>query len=229
VGGGPVNFETHKRSKGHKTNSAKAARNNGPRITNFFGPPKIVPTLTFPGPRPPIATPEPVLLPEASTSRVSNLTNANIIDVNVIVGSFPIPSQFLDSSKSLPSIGGTPLVPNMLLSQLQTLTKNLPTSIPLSTIAEPLTSFAVNPKDLVEDRKDAWETVVDPTFNRVIGFGVTTAQIAGFIRRGPYGMDGFCSWTESCFQTLNIALSLLEGQIERIMLAMINLYVYLIF
>jgi hypothetical protein len=36
--------------------------------------------------------------------------------------------------------------------------------------------------------EDAWEDVVDPAFNQVIGFGMTTVEIMGFIQCGEYGM-----------------------------------------
>ena len=112
-----------------------------------------------------------------------------------------------------------------LLSRLRILTANLPLSVPVGCQGEPLACFAVDPEDLVQAGQDAWEDVVDPTFNQVIGFGRTTVEIAGFIRRGEYGMDGFCNWTESCLERLNIAPPLLEMRLERVVQAMIHLCV----
>jgi hypothetical protein len=114
-----------------------------------------------------------------------------------------------------------------LLSRLRILTANLPLSVPIGRQGEPLACFAVNPENLVQAGQDAWEDVVDPTFNQVIGFGRTTVEIAGFIRRGEYGMDGFCNWTEICLERLHIAPSLLEMRLERVAQAMIYLCVAL--
>jgi hypothetical protein len=113
-----------------------------------------------------------------------------------------------------------------LLSRLRVLTANLPLSVPIGRPDEPLACFAVNPRDLIQPGEDAWEDVIDPAFNRVIGFGKTTIDIAEFIRRGEYGMDGFCNWTESCLEHLNIASSLLEVRLDCVMQAMLHLYVY---
>jgi hypothetical protein len=103
----------------------------------------------------------------------------------------------------------------------------LPLSVPIGRQDEPLACFAVNPENLVQAGQDAWEDVIDPTFNQVIGFGRTTVEIAGFIRRGEYGMDGFCNWTEKCLECLHIAPSLLEMRLERVAQAMIHLCVAL--
>ena len=113
-----------------------------------------------------------------------------------------------------------------ILSRLRVLTANLPLSVPIGQPDEPLACFAVNPKDLIQPGQDALEVVIDPTFNRVVGFGKTTIDIAEFMRRGEYGMDGFCNWTGSCFKHLNIAPSLLEVRLDRVMQAMIHLCVY---
>lgn len=112
---------------------------------------------------------------------------------------------------------------HVLLSRLRALTVNLPLSVPIGYQGEPLACFAVNPELLVQPGQDAWEDVVDPTFNQVIGFGRTTIEIAGFIRRGQYGMDGFCNWTAACLESLKISPSLLEMRLDRVMQAMIHL------
>jgi hypothetical protein len=43
--------------------------------------------------------------------------------------------------------------------------------------------------DFVLPGQDAWEDIIDPTFNHVIGFGMSTPEIAALIRRGEYEMD----------------------------------------
>jgi hypothetical protein len=59
--------------------------------------------------------------------------------------------------------------------------------------------FLLDPTTQLLPGQDAWEDLVDPTFNRAIGFVRTTVQISELIRRGSYGMDGLCDWMESRF------------------------------
>jgi hypothetical protein len=72
---------------------------------------------------------------------------------------------------------------------------------------EPLACFATHPQSLLLPGQDIWEDVIDPTYNHVLGFGRTTAEISGIIRQGKFGMDGVCSWTESCIEELGITLT----------------------
>src|ERR1700736_2851977 len=55
------------------------------------------------------------------------------------------------------------------------------------------------------------KTPSNPTYDCMIGFGTSALDIAGLIRRGQYGMEGFCNWSEACIEQLDIQPSLLEG------------------
>jgi hypothetical protein len=46
--------------------------------------------------------------------------------------------------------------------------------MPIGCQDEPLACFTADPEYLVQAGQDAWEDVVDPTFNQVIGFSRTT-------------------------------------------------------
>lgn len=76
--------------------------------------------------------------------------------------------------------------------------------------------------------EDPWESVIDPSLNRVIRFGTTTHQIADILRRGPFGIDGFCRWITICMAELKIPPGLLEGKLERIFDVLKLLYVSLL-
>ena len=67
------------------------------------------------------------------------------------------------ASTSGPTLAESPQL-NLLL-KLQVLTANLPLSVPIGCLDEPLACFAVNPRDLIQPGQDAWEDVIDPTFN----------------------------------------------------------------
>ena len=62
----------------------------------------------------------------------------------------------------------------------------------------------------------------------MIGFGTSALDIAGLIRRGQYGMEGFCNWSEACIEQLDIKPSLLEGRLGKVMQAMVNMYAFYI-
>jgi hypothetical protein len=110
-----------------------------------------------------------------------------------------------------------------LLNRLHALTANLPQSAPVGNQNEPLGCFVDSPEDLILPGQDLWEDVIDPTFNRVIGFGKSTPKIAALIRCGEYGMDGFCNWTTACVECLGIPLSVLKMRLDRVMQAMVYL------
>jgi len=179
-------------------------------ITNFFGPslkPQAISLSTA--------------LASSSQTQLQD-TEKVVIDVDE--------SPILDHASPEKAAEGSPLdTPPVqdvtFLSRLRMLAANLPISIPVGKQDEPLGCFAANPRDLILPEQDAWEDVIDPTFNRVIGFGKSTPEIATLIRRGSYGMDGFCDWTTACIEHLGIPSSLLEMRLERVMQAMINLYV----
>jgi hypothetical protein len=69
-----------------------------------------------------------------------------------------------------------PIATDGLLTHLCAYTRTLPLSVPLGTPLDLFANFSNNPEDLIEPGSDAWEDVIDPTFNRVIGFGLTTLQ-----------------------------------------------------
>ena len=108
----------------------------------------------------------------------------------------------------------------MLIQRLHDLTSCLSTAIPIASDTDVLACFKDSPGLSVIPGEDAWETVVDPLLNRTIGFGRQTTEIAQFIRRGCFGMDGFCAWIEICINELGIDASLLEMRLERVFDAM---------
>jgi hypothetical protein len=203
-------------SKAHKSEVEKSTRKKPAPITNFFKP------------QPPTATGSACTVDALSYQNQPN-TEKTVIDVDTLLdlpsldpvqpGSAlepgPLHSGLIHQSAAQPT----------LLSQLRTLTASLPVSIPIGKRDEAFGCFAINPEDLVLPGQDAWEDVIDPTFNRVIGFGKSTPEIAALIRRGEYGMDGFCKWTTACIEQLGIPSSVLEMRLEWVMHAMVHMYI----
>ena len=113
-----------------------------------------------------------------------------------------------------------------LITRLHALVASLPMSVTIGTDNDKFKCFAVDPTTMVQPGNDPWEDVVNPTYNRVIRFGRSALDIAGLIRRGQYGMEGFCNWSEACIERLDILPSLLEGRLGKVMQAMINMYVF---
>lgn len=124
-------------------------------ITNFFGPPK---------PAHPASKPQSQLLPpqsDRSWSQVDLEVNKAVVNTTMTENT-PLPITEV-ASTSGPTLTESPQL--NLLSRLQVLTANLPLSVPIGSLDEPLACFAVNPRDLIQPGQDAWEDVIDPTFN----------------------------------------------------------------
>jgi hypothetical protein len=208
ISGGDANFLSHQTSKAHKIKAKESVKKKPTAITKFFKPePSTAISARVVG----------TLSSQSSTKDV-------VIDIDSIQDS-PVPGRAITIPGPSDSHFFQPEAKPTLLTRLHTLAVNLPLSIPIGSQDEPLGCFAVNPKDLILADQDAWEDVIDPMFNQVIGFGKSTLEIAAFIRRGEYGMDGFCKWTAVCVEQLGIPLSLLEMRLERVIQAMIHVCV----
>ena len=221
ISGGNANLLSHQASKAHKSKVQESKKKKPTAITNFFAPP----------PKPPRLAQLPLIIsspaPSASSSQIPAGTK-DIIDIDALKTSLipdPISTEGIAETDASSSRSIQDTIPTTRLSRLYSLTANLPQSIPIGNQNEPLGCFAVNPQDLILPGQDAWEDVIDPTFNRVIGFGKSTPEIAALIRRGEYGMDGFCNWTKLCIENLEISSLLLETRLDRVMQAMVHLYV----
>ena len=69
---------------------------------------------------------------------------------------------------------------------------------------------------------------MDPILNNILGYSVSLAEIAAFIRRGPNGVDGLYNWLVTCVSNLGIDEGLLEGKVDHLTAAINLLYVHLI-
>jgi hypothetical protein len=116
-----------------------------------------------------------------------------------------------------------------LITRLCALSSRLPKIVPIGQESDPFAVFSGDPRDSIvaDSDDDPWESVIDPALNRVIGFGVSTRQIADIMRRGHFGIDGFCQWIKICMVELEISPALLEMRLERVFDALKLLYVSL--
>jgi hypothetical protein len=89
-------------------------------------------------------------------------------------------------------------------------------SVPIGQEDEPFAAFSGDPQGLIGAEDDPWECVVDPALNCVIGFGISTHQIADVIQCGPFGFDGFCQWIEICMVELGIVPELLKMKLQHV-------------
>ena len=103
-----------------------------------------------------------------------------------------------------------------LIAQLRVATSRLPSTVALATSADELAHFSGDPEEESQTYGDPWE-MVDRALNRVVGYGRTTADIAGLVRRGPNGMDGLCNWLSVCIEKLDVDPALLEGKMKRLL------------
>lgn len=112
-----------------------------------------------------------------------------------------------------------------LLDQLKSVIDSLPTEVPYGVDSDDLAVFAGSPRAYIQQDDEAWENI-DPLLNQVIGYGATPEIISQRIRRGKFGMDGMYTWLKVCIEELNISEGLLEGKINRLIDAMLLLYVH---
>jgi len=161
IGGGPPNFKTHELSKQRISNAAKANRLPTRSISTSFGQPlpKVTTRLLSPGTPPktnPIPSPLNRIPYPYETINVDNPTGSG-----------------LSAGQALAS---DLIATDGLLTRLRAHARTLPLLVPLGTPLDLFASFSNNPEDLIEPGSDAWEDVIDPAFNRVIGFGLTTVS-----------------------------------------------------
>jgi hypothetical protein len=109
------------------------------------------------------------------------------------------------------------------------LSSRLPEIVPIGQEFNPFAVFSGDPRDSIvaDSDDDPWESVIDPTLNHVIGFGVSTHQIADIMRGGHFGIDEFCQWIKICMVKLEISPVLLEMRLEHVFDALKLLYVSL--
>ena len=96
--------------------------------------------------------------------------------------------------------------------------------VPYGVDSDDLAIFAGSPHAHIQQDDEAWENL-DPLLNQVVSYGATPETISQRIRRGKFGMDGMYTWPKVCIEELNVSEGLLEGKIERLIDAMLILYV----
>jgi hypothetical protein len=115
-----------------------------------------------------------------------------------------------------------------LIAQLRAAALKLPDTIALATPTDNIACFA---GDLEEEScayDDPWE-MVDQALNILVGYGKSTVEVAGLIRRGRLGIDGLCNWLEICMNKLCSDAVLLKGKVTHLIDAVALLCRFLIF
>jgi hypothetical protein len=230
--GGPKNFETHLASKKHLMNVKAAEDASKARqptlISDFFVKQRAHPASSYQSlPTPQLlASKSPLSSPAFPSSPLSPRYQSHAVTVPSTEDTDVID---MDDTISYPeSCHQTgPSTSHPLVTRLRTISMRLPDSVPIGQDTEPFAMFSGDPRDSIVAEDDPWENVIDPSLNRVIGFGTSTRQIADMIRRGPLGIDGFCRWIEICMVELKISPELLEMRLERVFDALKLLYVSL--
>jgi hypothetical protein len=202
--GGEKNWEIHTSSAAHQRALREAAALPKKNLLSFFGKPSSSPT--------PVNTSDVVAVAPllvASTTPTA------------LVAPPPTPSAPSVENPAISTPATAPDIP--ILQELFHTIQTLPETVPIGVPSDVLAAFFSSPKDLVQDGEDAWEDVVNPMLDRMLGFGATADAIRALIRRGKYGMDGLYRFIKSCICDLNIHTGLLEGKIERLVEAMVEL------
>ena len=218
--GGPKNFKSHLASKKHLMNvkaAEDASKMHPPAlISNFFmkqhDPP---PPYQVPPASQLLASKTPTLMPASTLHAVLSTDNIDGIDIDAI--------SPLSPCNQTSASGTTATHP--LMAYLHAISTCLLKSVPVGQESKPFATFSGNPRDLIVADDDSWESVIDPCLNHIIGFKVSTCQIADIIRCGPFGINGFCRWIEICVVKLEISTELLEMRLKCVFDALKLLYV----
>lgn len=107
----------------------------------------------------------------------------------------------------------------VMLQQLWLLTSRLPITVPIGTPEDKFACFHSDPREDLQPGDDAWETLVHPALV-LIGYNEQSPVITQYVRRGKWGMDGFCQWIEVCMRELKVPADLLETKLNRLCDAM---------
>ncbi|KAF9473610.1 hypothetical protein BDN70DRAFT_937308 [Pholiota conissans] len=201
--GGEKNWEIHASSAAHQRAIREAEVIPKKNLFSFFGKVKIAVTPTI---TPTTVAAAPLLLPptpSSLTAGVSLFTQTT-------------------SASSIISCPATHHNHTLLQDLLHTI-QSLPTSIPVGLPSDDLGALFYSPKDLLQDGEDAWEDVINPTLDRLLGFGIDSTALQALIRRGDFGMDGVYRYFKTCICELSIDAGLLEGKIGRLIEAMVVL------
>ncbi|KAI0042726.1 hypothetical protein FA95DRAFT_1682348 [Auriscalpium vulgare] len=197
--GGEANWSAHVRSEGHRlavSRSRGLPRRNG-ILTNFFaaGPSTRNTARVHHTDAPGALSSRGPQVDSEDLASPGSIAHREVIDVDNLL---PVPSD----------LG--------LIPSLRAAAATLPSSVPLATYGDTLSRFSGEPRSELDPDDEPWE-YVDKTLNVAIGYGVTSAQLADILRRGPLGLDALCNWLEKCVQDLDINAVLLEGKIQRLL------------
>lgn len=164
--------------------------------------------------------------PAAST------TSSNIVAAAPLVAPQTIPTvnviapQSALSSTAIQSHSSTaPLPEHPILQELRRTLESLPDTIPLGLPEDSLATLSYSTKEFIFDDQDAWEDIVNPMLDHVLGFGIAPDAIRTLIHCGQYGMDGVYCYFSCCICDLGIDPGLLEGKLEWLLTAMVELYI----
>ena len=212
--GGDKNFAQHEAGKKHQKKLAADTSNKTERqstfMTSFFA--KKLPS------------------PSLSNSQHSQPVMSSSTAPASLIPRLLVPSEEPINVDSFPDIATTSMpsghsAVDNLLNRLRVLTSNLPDSVLVAGPEDIFACFAHDPCTEVEEGQDPYEVTVDRTLSNAVGYEKQADDVAQLIRRGPLGMDAFCTWIEICLVNLGIAPGLLEMRVQRVCEAMKIVYV----
>ncbi|KAE9388946.1 hypothetical protein BT96DRAFT_1003710 [Gymnopus androsaceus JB14] len=168
-------------------------------ITSFFqksSPPKSIPHALAPGPS---CLPSTVTIKPLSIAPKSPETLRDA----------PTNFQALSPAVNLDSL--TPLA--RLTSSLQSLVCSYSSAIPEATAVSDIARVTGDPCDLVSDPDEAWE-MLNPIIHSVFGYQANPDTVRHLVRRGQFGIEGFCDWVMACAKKLHVDSALLEPKVQ---------------
>lgn len=109
----------------------------------------------------------------------------------------------------------------LLLDRLRTAIQEIPQSTPEGRATDELAGFnrytALTVCATVA-QDELWENV-NPAMDRMLGFGRSSAEIQGLIRRGPFGVQSLCEYLELLVEEGGVVGGLVEGKVSALISA----------
>jgi hypothetical protein len=155
--------------------------------------------------------------PSLSTTTSSRSTNlSNMVSLDLCEVNYPEATDAPILSPMIIDIidddqAETPALlnePSSLLIQLQSALKAIPTSICYGAPGNAFAQFSDDPIHKVpgSDPDAVWEHI-NKTMDWVLGYSISAEELLKLVHWRPLGMDGLCSWMETCIKNYGLNLS----------------------
>ncbi|KAG6884620.1 hypothetical protein C0992_005993, partial [Termitomyces sp. T32_za158] len=211
--GGEANWDQHIKSNTHcKRADSRPSKNT---IMNFFSKPKAVTASHASKILPPSRLKGTIhSTPIFTTEKTSNHQDPPHITAPEVVLPIFTPADNQTQAHSA-------------ILRIFHLSKELPTTVPIGMATDAWACFTSEniSVQLPEYEGDIF-MLANRTLHGVFGYDMGTEDLATLVRRGPFGVEAFCTWAITCMSNFKLSGGILEPRLERLEQALKSLYVF---